>query len=892
MVGDEDGNFNPDKQVTRAEMATVMANLLDLNVDSYKNAALSFTDVPEWAVPYVAACAANGIVSGYSDTTFGSDDAVTAAQAGLMVMKALGYFQYANDFGSDWQLATARQANKLDLYDDISAGIRTSLTRNDVAQLVLNALETPTVEAVGGLTVSGNGIVVNADTEYNEITKSGDKYTVIGSDHRVELGEDLFDGKLSKDDSATDDLGRPATTWEYKGDKIGTYAESVDYTVILDDEYTAGSDTVLSILEDVLNKKDMDYNESSYVDDQNVTHTYTSANVYVQGTRYRISDADSKTAANNAFKSIAQRGTVVEVYVDSKNTKVVKTVVAYNYSLDQIDSVSTSLTSSDIKDGATYSVTFKNIGTFNDTKIPGFNAKTYVEDAYVAVAYDNVNDVVLASAIADEVEGTVSAKKEDTTNNILTLTVSGTKYYTAPGYGTYDYSKNYSAIDTDESYLLYLDPNGYVVGIDGVSGTQSIKDVYYVDSVWSESNTVTGGTSSTTWYAQLVSVVDGTVSEIKLEAVSKNSYIEGSKTDKEVSLGQIADGEAADSTVTVGDKWEGQLVTISDKKWVSEADKTYKANNGKYDLELYTSTSQEDFDVYNDVNADGSKFEVTLKKSDTRATLGTGSYRLNSSTKYLFLEDVGNDLSVKTYTGGVSYSRLATDTDGVNRIIVITEDKSTVAKYVLIMTGDADQGAEYSAEMLYIRAGDKASIGTDTYTQTVWFNDGTSAEVTIDDAIGNTNGQINPGFYTYELNNGIYKLTEADLIKIDEKDEGGNWDDEEGVLQNAILNSADNVTDNNTYITVTADNTAGDNKTYKSIDVSKAKVVDIRDESDRKIEKGQYGSKISSVSGLVTALKYKYNDNGTLLTVPAIELQLNISEDGAVIIFVTDAALQ
>ena len=33
MVGDENGNFNPDKNVTRAEMAVVMANLLDLQVE-------------------------------------------------------------------------------------------------------------------------------------------------------------------------------------------------------------------------------------------------------------------------------------------------------------------------------------------------------------------------------------------------------------------------------------------------------------------------------------------------------------------------------------------------------------------------------------------------------------------------------------------------------------------------------------------------------------------------------------------------------------------------------------------------------------------------------------------------------------------------------------------
>ena len=101
MVGDEDGNFNPDEYVTRNEMAVVMSNLLALNVSNFTSSSIPFTDVPDWAAPYVAACYADGITSGTSDTTYGGDDTVTAAQAGLMMLKALGYFQYSSDFGSD-----------------------------------------------------------------------------------------------------------------------------------------------------------------------------------------------------------------------------------------------------------------------------------------------------------------------------------------------------------------------------------------------------------------------------------------------------------------------------------------------------------------------------------------------------------------------------------------------------------------------------------------------------------------------------------------------------------------------------------------------------------------------------------------------------------------------
>ena len=70
MIGDENGNFNPDQNVTRNEMAVIMANLMEYNVATYKDTS-PFTDVPSWAEPYVAACYTNGITSGYSDTIYG-----------------------------------------------------------------------------------------------------------------------------------------------------------------------------------------------------------------------------------------------------------------------------------------------------------------------------------------------------------------------------------------------------------------------------------------------------------------------------------------------------------------------------------------------------------------------------------------------------------------------------------------------------------------------------------------------------------------------------------------------------------------------------------------------------------------------------------------------------
>ncbi|MBS6348859.1 MAG: S-layer homology domain-containing protein, partial [Oscillospiraceae bacterium] len=265
MVGDEDGNFNPDEYVTRNEMAVVMSNLLALNVSNFTSSSIPFTDVPDWAAPYVAACYADGITSGTSDTTYGGDDTVTAAQAGLMMLKALGHFQYSSDFGSDWQLSAVRQASSIDLYDGVDAGASSAMTRNEVAQLALNALEATMVEpSSDGSTIVVGDITVSSNVSYDERTSSNNQYASISNDHAddsdsqytIELGEELYDGDLEKSsaDANEDVFGRPAVTWEYNNDEIGTYADDPEetYTAAVDKDalYDLIGSSVYNDLED------------------------------------------------------------------------------------------------------------------------------------------------------------------------------------------------------------------------------------------------------------------------------------------------------------------------------------------------------------------------------------------------------------------------------------------------------------------------------------------------------------------------------------------------------------------------------------------------------------------------------------------------------------------
>ncbi|MBE5813275.1 MAG: S-layer homology domain-containing protein [Clostridiales bacterium] len=88
--GYPDGRFKADGTITRAEMATMIARVVGLNVDNYKykNA---FSDVsPEhWAAGAIQACIDNGLVTGYSYGRFEPELPATRAMLAYSIAKVL-----------------------------------------------------------------------------------------------------------------------------------------------------------------------------------------------------------------------------------------------------------------------------------------------------------------------------------------------------------------------------------------------------------------------------------------------------------------------------------------------------------------------------------------------------------------------------------------------------------------------------------------------------------------------------------------------------------------------------------------------------------------------------------------------------------------------------------
>ena len=98
--------FDLGRAPTRAEAVTMLVRLLGKEEDARSGSwEIPFTDVANWAKPYVGYAYANGLTTGVSETRFGGSQTVTAAQFLTFTLRALGY-ESGKDFSWDtaWTL--------------------------------------------------------------------------------------------------------------------------------------------------------------------------------------------------------------------------------------------------------------------------------------------------------------------------------------------------------------------------------------------------------------------------------------------------------------------------------------------------------------------------------------------------------------------------------------------------------------------------------------------------------------------------------------------------------------------------------------------------------------------------------------------------------------------
>lgn len=147
ISGYPDGTFKPDNNITRSEFAAILVNAYKLPAAGDK----VFNDTADhWARESIAAAYAAGIVTGYSENSFGPDDLITREQIAVMIVKAAKIEATTaeipftdSDKTSVWArdaLAAAVQNGIMKGYPDGSFDPQRKATRAEAAAVIASAL--------------------------------------------------------------------------------------------------------------------------------------------------------------------------------------------------------------------------------------------------------------------------------------------------------------------------------------------------------------------------------------------------------------------------------------------------------------------------------------------------------------------------------------------------------------------------------------------------------------------------------------------------------------------------------------------------------------------------------------------------------------------------------
>ena len=277
MQGYDDGSFLPQRNITRAQVATLIYRAVTGDVDDTQTGLYTdwdkFDDVQadDWFAGYVNYCANGELIKGFTPDTFGPNKNVTGYQLLAMILRAVGYDQNDEFTGSGWEIRTATTAKELGLLKNVQeTTLGQPASRELVAELIFRAMNVPMVQ-------------------YNLIIK--DYVPVKGNET---LGEQQFDLAVT---DYTDDWGRPSTVWYADNDKAnGRYdvnTETVYADIAIDpvatyDVATSECDIATALDED--KTADVVIYTNGVAKEDTINATATKAMLGGQGTQIEVYD--------------------------------------------------------------------------------------------------------------------------------------------------------------------------------------------------------------------------------------------------------------------------------------------------------------------------------------------------------------------------------------------------------------------------------------------------------------------------------------------------------------------------------------------------------------------------------------------------------------------------
>ncbi len=164
--GKDNGTFDPEGLVTRAEMAKMIATAVNGGIapEFGVKSTPTYTDIKgHWAEQFIEYCSDMKYINGRGNGTFDPEGKVTGTEAAKMVLSALGYDARAYQLtGADWAINTnalAGRDTKPTLYEDLQGtNMNAPVSRDVAARIIWNGLQNYIVEYNPNVTITGTDI--------------------------------------------------------------------------------------------------------------------------------------------------------------------------------------------------------------------------------------------------------------------------------------------------------------------------------------------------------------------------------------------------------------------------------------------------------------------------------------------------------------------------------------------------------------------------------------------------------------------------------------------------------------------------------------------------------------------------------------------------------------
>ena len=660
IEGYEDGSFNPDGTVTRAEMAKMIFVVRNNTIDdsAYENITSNLTDINNhWAKGYIKFCESQGIIAGKGNGIFDPDATVTGTEAAKMLLVLAGYdADKAGLEGASWETNTLRYAGAAGILDNVASGLSSGLPRQYAAQMIYNTLDTNRVkwstDSDSFDDNLGNGYKETVGYAYMDLCSDYGTLTTITSDSlTIALNRSYNSDNYHKWDSIS---GNTVSFTKVDTDYSSLLGQTVK--VMFKDGKTNNVLGVFAISDNTvystyMNQTELDgskikFGGTSYSVDDASNNAGTQINVIVDGAAVKSMDLslfDDTAKFDGTTMNKVSMDTVVFADTDSNNR--IDTAIVTTYTGGQVTYVGSDKITFD---GKSYN--------FDDENIDENIAK----DDWAVMStnlYDDCKDIVRADILNTELTG---YKEKD-----------GYVQYELDG-KWYNMASEDSDVTTGDNVKAYV-YNGVVLDLDTDDGSGAIPtDVAVViglgtsglDGDQAKIRFFNGTTKTVTMSDDSVALdvgtaykVSGSDSDMKFEDLTLNrkyngfEYISKKANAQGGTVDEIASTKIADDAVIILYTESGRSKQITGKQFKSLADDAFTTANAA------TAVFTKETDGLTRVKLAAVKVQSTDlvgESSDNYAYIVTGgSQASGGDVKYTIWTGTEN----VTVTEDTSYSR-------------------------------------------------------------------------------------------------------------------------------------------------------------------------------------------------------------------------------------------